>query len=81
LYKESIGKAVQPAIIILVDSGYQGIKSFHGNSEHPKKASKHHPLNRQEKEENHRISKERVLIENINAKIKTFKIMTHKYRN
>lgn len=34
-----------------------------------------------EKKENRRISHERILIENINAKIKVFKIMKYPYRN
>ena len=33
------------------------------------------------KKENRRISRERILIENINAKIKVFKIMKYPYRN
>jgi hypothetical protein len=34
----------------------------------------------EEKAENRRISRERILIENINAKMKVFKIITNKYR-
>jgi hypothetical protein len=34
-----------------------------------------------EKSDNQRISRERILIENINAKIKVFKITANKYRN
>ena len=33
------------------------------------------------KKENRRMSRERILIENINAKIKVFKIMKYPYRN
>ena len=63
------------------DSGYQGISAFHHNSETPKKKPKGGKLTNEEKKENHRISKERILIENINAKIKVFKIMKYPYRN
>lgn len=35
----------------------------------------------EEKKENRRISCERILIENMNAKIKVFKIMKYAYRN
>jgi hypothetical protein len=35
----------------------------------------------EEKRENRRISRERMRIENINAKIKVFKITSSKYRN
>jgi hypothetical protein len=38
-------------------------------------------LTQEEKAENRRVSRERILIENINAKFKVFKIMANKYRN
>ena len=63
------------------DSGYQGITSLHKNSETPKKKPKGGKLTDEEKRENRRISHERILIENINAKIKVFKIMKYPYRN
>ena len=64
-----------------MDSGYQGIAEIHKNSETPKKKPKGGELTQEEKQENRRISRERILIENINAKIKVFKIMANKYRN
>jgi len=54
---------------------------LHINSETPKKKPKGGELTAEEKEENRRISRERILIENINAKIKVFKITSNKYRN
>ena len=39
-------------IKVQADSGYQGIKKIHENSEIPKKASKLHPLTKEEKVEN-----------------------------
>ena len=63
------------------DSGYQGITALHKNSETPKKKPKGGELTAEEKRENRRISHERILIENINAKIKVFKIMKYPYRN
>lgn len=63
------------------DSGYQGITAIHRNSETPKKKPKGGKLTKEEKRENCRISHERILIENINAKIKVFKIMKYPYRN
>ena len=59
---------------ILADSGYQGLKKLHANSELPKRNSKKHPLTKQEKEQNHKISSERVLVENIIRRIKIFRI-------
>jgi len=64
-----------------MDSGYQGIAEIHANSETPKKKPKGGELTKEEKAENRRISRERILIENINAKFKVFKIMAIKYRN
>jgi hypothetical protein len=64
-----------------MDSGYQGISAIHQNSETPKKKPKGGELTQEETFENRRISRERILIENINAKIKVFKVMANKYRN
>lgn len=81
LFKESMGQAIHRKIMLLADSGYQGIQKIHAKSRIPKKASKKCPLTRVEKNENRALSIERILIENINAKIKVFKIFSQKYRN
>jgi hypothetical protein len=54
---------------------------FHKNSETPKKKPKNGELSSVEKLENRNLSRKRILIENINAKIKVFKITANKYRN
>ena len=76
-----MGSAVLEGIKIQGDSGYQGILKLHKNSETPKKKPKGGELTDEEKAENRRISRERILIENMNAKIKVFKIAANKYRN
>ncbi|GHV54648.1 IS5 family transposase [Spirochaetia bacterium] len=81
LSKNTIGKTVDPSILIQADSGYLGIGNLHANSHIPKKESKYHKLSRREKAYNKRLSRERVVIEHINAKIKTFKSMAYPYRN
>ena len=81
LYKDEFGHAVAEWVKLMGDSGFQGILDFHKNSETPKKKPKNRELTKEEKAENKRISRERILIENINAKIKVFKIMANKYRN
>lgn len=63
------------------DSGYQGIQKIHVNSETPKKATKLHKLTKEDKNNNRRISKERIFIEHINSHIKRFKILSTRYRN
>ncbi|MDR1463931.1 MAG: hypothetical protein LBJ11_01345 [Oscillospiraceae bacterium] len=81
LYKNTIGSRVLESIKARTDSGYQGIVAFHENSETPKKKPKGGELTQEEKAENRCVSRERILIENVNAKIKVFKIMANKYRN
>jgi len=81
LYQDSIGNAVSENVKVQGDSGYQGILKLHKNSETPKKKPKGGKLSTDEKAENRRISQERILIENINAKIKVFKIASSRYRN
>ena len=81
LYKDEFGCAVAEWIKLMGDSGFQGITDFHKNSETPKKKPKGGELTDNEKADNKRISRERILIENINAKIKVFKITANKYRN
>jgi hypothetical protein len=81
VYKDTIGKDVRDSILIQADLGYLGIEKLHKNSRIPKKESKPHKLNKQEKAYNKRLARERVVIEHINAKIKTFKSMAYPYRN
>jgi hypothetical protein len=57
------------------DRGYLGIHDFHENSILPIKGSKLHPLSDKEKAYNKRLVRKRVVVEHINAKIKTFKSM------
>jgi hypothetical protein len=64
-----------------VDSGYQGIKELHTNSELPTKSTKKHPLTKEQKKKNRLLSKSRVLVENIIGKLKVFRILAEKYRN
>ena len=81
LYKDSRGARVDESILIQADLGYLGIEAFHPNSQIPKKSSKKHKLNGWGKTYNKRLSRRRVVIEHINAKIKTFKITAYPYRN
>jgi hypothetical protein len=47
----------------------------------PKKSGRNRKLNEREKAYNKRLAKKRAVIERVNAKIKTFKIMAYPYRN
>lgn len=64
-----------------VDSGYQGLDKIHRAVELPYKATEKKPLDKEEKEYNHALSRIRVRVENILGDIKTFKILSDRYRN
>ena len=72
---------IDSLIQILADSGYQGIIEFHANSKIPIKKRKNKELTDEEKRYNRELSKLRILIENVNRRIKRFKIMCDRYRN
>jgi len=65
IWKKSIGVKVVKHIKIQADSGYQGIKKLHENSETPKKKTKKQPLTKEDKANNRRIGSERIGIEHI----------------
>jgi IS5 family transposase len=81
VWKQSVGAKVVKHIKIQADSGYQGIKNYHANSETPKKKSKKSPLTKEDKANNRRISSERIVIEHVNAHLKRFHIFAERYRN
>ena len=81
LCKETLLQILFLYVIILADSGYQGIQSYHEWSLIPVKAGKNRPLSAAEKAYNKALSRQRICIENINAQIKVFKIMSYPYRN
>jgi len=66
---------------ILVDSGYQGIADICPKAKTPKKKTKKNPLTKEEKKENRKHASKRIIVEQINAKIKVFKITKYPYRN
>ena len=72
---------IDASILLLADSGYQGIIRFHANSETPIKKRKNQKLTAEEKVYNRELSRRRIVIENVNRRIKRFKIMCDRYRN
>ena len=80
LFKES-RLPIKKDIKIGVDSGYQGIKALHANTDIPKKKSKLHPLTVGDKIANKVKAMARIVVEHVNARLKTFKILSEKYRN
>lgn len=80
LFKESKTR-IHPIIKAVTDTGYQGIKKIHANSDLPKKKTKKNPLTKEDKRNNKKLSSERVLNENVIGSIKRFKIIADRYRN
>jgi transposase len=72
---------VAEQVCILADAGYQGLSRLHSNSQTPAKKSKLHPLSQEQKAANRKLSKKRILIENIIRKLKIFRILSERYRN
>lgn len=66
---------------MLTDTGYQGLQKIHAKTQMPKKKSKRHPLTEEEKANNQRLSRDRVLNENVIGSVKRFKIISDRYRN
>ena len=75
--RRNIGQADK----ILADSGYQGIMKMYSQAQTPRESSKLKLLTLEDKAYNHALSKERIKVENIFAKVKTFKIFSTPYRN
>ncbi len=80
MFKASL-RAISAQNLLLADSGYQGLYQLHKNSIIPRKKSKLHPLSEEDKWLNRALSSERIVIENVNARIKVFKIMSERYHN
>ena len=77
----TFSSALAPDTTAQTDTGYQGTQHLHANTELPKKKSKKHPLSQQDKRNNQRISRERVVNEHAIGALKRFKIIADKYCN
>jgi IS5 family transposase len=71
---------INPNAKIKTDKGFLGIKSLYPKAEVPHKASKHHPLTKEQKQYNRQLAKERTLIEHRNREYKIFRICKQQYR-
>ncbi len=67
-------------MLILVDSGYQGIDKIHKNSWFPFKKSKQKTLSKEQKKDNKSLSELRIFVENINRCCKIFRATKETYR-
>jgi hypothetical protein len=80
LFKMTIAEIICWGVFLLADSGYQGIQEYHENSEIPIKKPRGGELTADEKSHNRELSRRRVPIEWVNARIKTFKMMSVPFR-
>jgi len=65
---------------IKVDKGFQGITELYPKAEAPFKASKHHPLTKEQKQFNRQLAKEPIVVEHQNRECKIFRICKEQYR-
>jgi IS5 family transposase len=80
IWKESqigIGEKTE----LLADKGYQGIKKIHARSRTPIKKSKKKPLDKEQKNCNKQLAKERIVVEHVHRRLKIFRILSSRYRN
>lgn len=66
---------------VFADSGYQGLDRLHQATEIPYKKLKNKTLDADETEYNRALSRTRVVVEHIFSQLKTFKILSDRYRN
>jgi hypothetical protein len=67
---------------IIVDTGYTGILKMYQDNKNiliPRKRTKKNPLTEEDKINNHNISKQRIIVENVIGDIKKFRIISDKY--
>ena len=80
LYKRSKVK-IKKEVECLADKGYQGIKKHHHFSQTPKKKPRKNKFSVAERKENRELAKKRIIIENVFAHLKKFRILQGRYRN
>jgi len=79
--KHEISQCLPLGVTAWTDTGFIGMRKVHSNTIMPKKASKHHPLTTEEKQNNRIISGLRIVSEHTIAGMKRFKVASDIYRN
>jgi len=74
------GPPLPKAAHAYADSAYQGIQRDHSGIEIPYKKTKTRPLTKDERAYNHALSKFRVRVEHAIARLKSFRILSERYR-
>jgi DDE superfamily endonuclease len=70
-----------PAQLCLADKGYQGIAKVHRHSCIPTKKPRKAKLDASERQHNRLLASLRVVIEQVNRRLKVFRILAERYRN
>ena len=68
-------------MLVKADKGYQGIKKLHTNSETPHKKPYRGKLTREQRAENRKLARERIVVEHVNRRFKVFRVLSERYRN
>ncbi len=68
-------------ICLLADSGYQGLRREHENSQTPTKKPKGGELSPAQRRANRELSRTRIMVENVIRYLKIFRIISSRYRN
>ena len=80
LFKSNLNQ-IPNGSFVLADKGYQGIYKVYQNSLLPLKSKKRCKLSPELKIYNQEINKRRIGIEHVFGRLKTFKILSERYRN
>lgn len=72
---------MQPQQLCLADKGYQGIAQLHPSSCIPTKKPRDAKLNESERQHNRLLARLRMVVEHVNRRLKTFRILAERYRN
>jgi hypothetical protein len=79
--KVSLANHIPDEVALWTDTGFQSMQRIHPNTIMPHKATKNHPLTREQKQENRVIAGIRVLSEHAIAGMKRLKAASDIYRN
>ena len=74
------GPPLPKAAHVYADSGYQGLQDHRSGVEIPYKKTKTRPLTKDERDYNHALSRFRVRVEHGLARLKSFRILSDRYR-
>ena len=66
---------------LIADKGDRGIKKIHQLSQTPQKKTSGKDLTKEQKKSNRELNRVRIVIEQVNCRLKIFKILSYPYRN